>query len=179
MKKLLFDVGIVLASIVLAVYLVKTGAVHTLLSLTGENMLIASFIAGLCFTSFFTTAPAIVVLGELSQEGNVFLIAAVGALGAMLLDLVLFSFVRNRVVKDASLLLRGKRWKGLRHLFKSRFMHRVLPVIGALIVASPFPDEVGLTLMGVSKLTTTQFLLISYTMNFLGILLIGLTAQLL
>lgn len=177
MKKLLFDISIVAASVVFAIYLVQSGMVHLLLASGGENILIASFVAGLCFTSFFTTAPAIVVLSELSQQGNILLIAAVGALGAMILDLILFSFVRDRVAKDASLLLRGKRWKGLRHLFKSRLMHRVLPVVGALVIASPFPDEIGLTLMGVSKLTTARFLLISYGMNFLGILLIGLVAR--
>ena len=177
MKKVFIDISIVALSIVFAVYLVTSGVVHELLALTGESFLIASFIAGLFFTSFFTTAPAIVVLGELAQEGNILVVASVGALGAMLLDLVLFSFVRDRVAKDASVLLKGKHFKGVRHLFKSRLMHRILPVLGALIIASPFPDEIGLTLMGVSKLSTTRFLVISYAMNFLGILIIGLVAR--
>lgn len=177
MKKVFVDMAVVAASIVFAIYIVKSGVVHAALSAAGEGILLASFVAGLGFTSFFTTAPAIAVLAELSQEGNIFLIAAMGALGAVLLDFVMFSFVRDRVAQDASALVRGKRWKGLRHLFKSRLMRRVLPVLGALVIASPFPDEIGLALMGVSKLSTPRFLLISYAMNFLGILLIGLTTQ--
>jgi hypothetical protein len=177
MKKVFIDIAIVAASIVFAVYIVESGAVHAMLAATGDGILLASFVAGLCFTSFFTTAPAIAVLAELSQEGNIFLIALVGALGAMLLDFVMFSFVRDRVAQDASELVRGRRWRGVRRMFKSRLMRRVLPILGALIIASPFPDEIGLTLMGAAKLTTPRFLLISYGMNFLGILLIGLAAQ--
>ncbi len=172
-KKLLVDAAIVVASVMLAIYIVHSGAVELLLSLLGENVLIASFVAGLCFTSVFTTAPAIVVLVQLAKQENIFLVAAFGALGAMLFDLILFSFVRYRVVKDASELMRGPRWRGVRHVLRNRHMRRFLPIAGAIIIASPFPDEIGLALMGASKLTTPKFLAISYIMNLLGILSIG------
>lgn len=179
MKKLLADLLIVVLSVVFAIYIVRVGAVDALLSWAGNGILLASFIAGMCFTSVFTTAPAIAVFAELSSRGSIFLIAGVGGLGAMLVDLVLFSFVRYRVAKDAALLLKGPRWRGLRHVLRNRHMRRFLPVVGAIIVASPFPDEIGLALMGVSKLSTPRFLLIAYSMNVLGILGIGFVSRIL
>lgn len=44
--------------------------------------------------------------------------------------------------------------------------------IGAFIIASPFPDEIGVSLMGISKLKTYQFLLIAFALNILAVFLI-------
>jgi hypothetical protein len=43
-----------------------------------------------------------------------------------------------------------------------------------LIIASPFPDELGLMLMGLSKTNTKVFILLSFVLNFIGILVMGL-----
>jgi len=174
MKKIFIDICLIAASVVAAVYIVQSGLVHTILAWAGDGIVLASFVAGFFFTSFFTTAPAIAIFAELSQEGSIFIIAPMGGLGAMLGDYLLFLLVRDHVAKDAGALLKGKRWRTLRRIFKNRLMHRVLPVLGAIIIASPLPDEIGLALMGISKLTVPHFLLISYVMNTLGILIIGL-----
>jgi len=47
-----------------------------------------------------------------------------------------------------------------------------LPVIGAIIIASPFPDEIGVSLVGISKIKTYQFLLVSFILNAIGIFLV-------
>jgi len=41
--------------------------------------------------------------------------------------------------------------------------------VGALIIISPLPDELGVSLMGISKLKWYRFLLLSFTLNTLGI----------
>lgn len=168
---------IVLLSLVLAWAIVHFNVVHHALSYTGDGVLWASLVAGAFFTSVVTTAPAIAVLGELSQEGNLYAVALVGGFGAVLGDFIIFSFVRDRVSKDAAFLLRGPRVMRVLHIFKHRRFRRVLPVVGALIIASPFPDELGLALLGLSKVSNRYFFVISYAMNALGILLIGLTAR--
>ena len=45
-------------------------------------------------------------------------------------------------------------------------------MIGAIIIASPFPDEIGVSLMGISKMKTYQFILISFLLNAIGIFLV-------
>jgi hypothetical protein len=177
MKRLVVDLVIIALSIVCAIYIAQAGLVHTLLQSLDANIVVASFVAGLFFTSFFTTPPAIAVLGALGSEGNLAAVALVGGLGAVVGDYILFTFVRDRVAADAAVLLEGPRWRRAGHILRRRYMRRVLPVIGALIIASPLPDELGLALLGISKIKTRNFLILSYIMNTLGILGIGLIAR--
>jgi len=177
MYRLLVDAVLLAASVVLAVAIVQTDAVGELLLWVGEGFVLASFIAGLFFTSVFTAAPAIVVLGELSVEGNILIVALIGALGSVIGDLLLFTFVRRRVSADATFLLNGPRLHRVARVFRRRHFRRVLPILGALIIASPLPDELGLTLLGISSIKMRSFLLLSYVMNAAGILIIGLIAR--
>jgi hypothetical protein len=172
MKKLIIDILIISASVYLAIYLVHSGLIVRLVEAAGNIVLLVALIAGFFFTSFFTTPIAIAIFSSLAGQGNVFLIAAVGGLGALLGDSFLFFFVRERVAKDASSLMRGSRLSRVMKVLKKRRFRRILPFIGALIIASPFPDEIGLALIGVSKLRRSQFFLLSYSMNMLGILAI-------
>ncbi len=171
-KKLIIDIFIITASIYIAIYLVHSGAIGKLVDLAGDNVLLVSLIAGLFFTSFFTTPPAIAVFASLAGEGNIFLIALIGGLGAVIGDSILFFFVRERIARDAGALMKGPKLKRVLRVLKKRRFRRILPVVGALIIASPLPDEIGLALIGVSTLSRPQFLLLSYCMNTLGILII-------
>jgi membrane protein DedA with SNARE-associated domain len=177
MHRLLTDTLIVVISIVCAVYIAQTGAIHVLVSATSGNLVVAAFVAGLFFTSLFTTAPAMVVLGELAQQGSLPVIALAGAAGAMLGDYILFLFVRGRIAVDAQLLAKGPRLKFVVRALKHSRLRFVLPVIGALIIASPLPDELGMLLLGISSVKSRTFLLVSFFMNLLGIVLIGLAAR--
>lgn len=176
-KHLLQDAIVVGLSLVAAWAIVHFNVVHTALEYTGDGILWASLIAGAFFTSVVTTAPAIAVLGELSIEGNLYAVALVGAFGAVLGDFIIFTFVRDRVSKDAAFMLRGPRVMRILHIFKHRHFRRVLPIVGALIIASPFPDELGLALLGLSKVNNRYFFAISYVMNAFGIVMVGLAAR--
>jgi len=39
-----------------------------------------------------------------------------------------------------------------------KYLSWSLPVIGAVIIASPFPDELGISLMGFSKMKTPYYI---------------------
>jgi hypothetical protein len=60
----------------------------------------------------------------------------------------------------------------VKHFFHSLhlgFMKWLSPIVGALIIASPLPDEFALTLMGLSKVRLAVLIPISFIMNMLGI----------
>ncbi len=177
MRRLLVDICIVLLSVVFAVYVAQSGMVHAFVAATSSNMLLASFVAGLFFTSLFTTAPATVVFGELAQQGSLPVVALAGGLGAVMSDYLLFLFVRTRIAADAKMLPTGPRLKLVVRALKHSRLRFVLPAIGAIIIASPLPDELGMLLLGVSSVKNRTFLFISYTMNTLGIAVIGLAAR--
>lgn len=177
MRRLLTDGFVIVLSIIFAVYIAQSGVIHAFIAATNGNMVVASFVAGLFFTSAFTTAPAVVVLGELAQQGSLPVVAVAGALGAVIADYALFMFVRARIAIDAQMLVGGPRLKLVVRALKHSRLRFVLPVIGALIIASPLPDELGMLLMGVSSVKSRTFIVVSFGMNLLGIVLIGLVAQ--
>lgn len=175
---LIQDLLIIASSIAFAVYLAKTEILLYALSSTKELEIIGSFIAGIFFTSIFTTAPSIVALGELSQANSILPTALFGALGAVVGDLIIFRFVRDRFAEHVSEIAREYGlMKRFRKILASKIMRRSSFLIGGLIIASPFPDELGISILGLSKMKTDVFTVVSFAFNFLGILAIGLAAQ--
>jgi hypothetical protein len=176
-KRVLVDLALVVVSVVVAILIVRTGTVHTLTASLYDLNFFGSFLAGMLFTSVFTTAPAIAILGELSQTNSIAGVVLFGALGAMVGDYLIFRFVRDRISRDFAYLTRGSKALRVPALLKSGVFRFVTPLIGALIIASPFPDELGLTMLGFSKIKPRTFFLISFTFNALGILGIAWVAN--
>ncbi len=176
-QHVLIDTLILLGSIIVAVLMVCTGVVHSLAASFNELGVWGSFLAGTFFTSMFTTAPAIVVLAELSQSNSLVVVAIFGGLGAALGDYLIFRFVRDRVAEDTKFLLAHSKFTRLPKIFKTRLSRFMVPLVGALIIASPLPDELGLALLGMSKMNDRRFLLLSFLLNAGGILIIGLVAN--
>lgn len=161
-------------SVVLAIVIVKTNIVHSILESLRELEYVVIILAGMLFTSVFTTAPSVAILGEFSQSTSPWIVALLGGFGAMCGDVVLFFFVRDRVSKDLEYLLRLPRAKRAIHIFNTILPKMVWPFFGALIIASPLPDEIGIMMMGLSKMDHRIFLPLSFVLNGIGILLIGL-----
>lgn len=176
-KHLLQDVFLLAISIALAVYIVRLDVVSTLLAYTGDGVLFVSFIAGAFFTSLFTAAPAMVVLGSLMLEHNLMLVTLVASLGAVVGDYLLFLFVRKRLSADAEYLSRGPRLARVAHAFRRRHLHRLLPLVGVLFLITPLPDELALALLGLSDMRPRWFIVLSFASHFVGILAIGLVAR--
>src|SRR3989344_1626456 len=173
-NNLIKDVAIVLLSIMLAVLLVKTQALARILTSTKEMEIIGSFIAGMFFTSIFTTVPAIVTLGEIAQANSVILTAFFGGMGAVVGDLIIFRFVRDRFSEDLMALVATKSGKArLKSLFRLKIFRWLTFLIGGIIIASPLPDELGISFLGFSKTKTSLFIPLSFLFNFFGILIIG------
>lgn len=175
---LLQDIAIIVTSVVLALLLAQTDALIKILTSTQELEFLGSFIAGMFFTSIFTTAPAIVTLGEIAQVNTLVGTALFGAVGAVIGDLVIFRFIRDRFSGHLIALLKhsGGRHR-FRALFKLKFFRWFTFLLGGLIIASPLPDELGISLLGFSKMKLRLFIPVSFIFNFLGIILIGLVAR--
>ncbi len=170
------DAIIIVLSIVAALYAYQSGAVDTVFLVSPESEYIGAFIAGLLFTSLFTTPFAIAMFVALAPEINLAFMAIVGASGSVIGDLVLFGLIRHTFRDDLEHLLAMRKLHRIVAVFHRRTFRWILPFVGALIIASPFPDELGIGLMGVSRMKVTTLIGISFAMNTLGILLIGWAA---
>ena len=169
---------LVIFSVFIAIILAKTGALQDLITSTQEVRFIGSFIAGIFFTSIFTTVPAIVTLGELAKINTVVPTALFGALGAVLGDLIIFKFIRDRLSEHlVELLKHDSSWKRIKTLFRLRYFKWLTFFLGGIILASPFPDELAISLFGVSKIKVPLFIAVSFIFNFIGIFIIGTLAR--
>lgn len=172
------DIGIIVLSIIVAILLIKTGAIEEILKRTRDLWFLDSFIAGMFFTSIFTTAPAIVALSGIAQSSqSVLLVAIFGGLGALCGDLIIFRFMRDRLGEDIMRLIKNSGNGRLRSIVRLKFFRWLTFFLGALVIASPLPDELGLTMMGFSKTKISLFIPVSFILNSLGILVIGLVAK--
>lgn len=170
------DIVIIVLGIALTLLLVRMGALGKILTGTQEVAYIGSFIAGIFFTSVFTLAPASIALAVLSHTTPPTVVAFWGALGAMLGDLLLFLFIRDVFADDIEGFVSVRKLKKLLTKSHFAFLKLITPLVGALIIASPLPDELGMALLGLSEIRTVYLLPIAFIMNYLGILAVALIA---
>src|SRR3989338_5890405 len=159
---LIKDTSIIALSVLIAIILVKAEVLVSILASSKELELFGSFIAGMFFTSIFTVAPATVVLAEIAQVNSIFWVALFGGVGAMIGDLIIFRFVKNRLSDDILYLLKKSKSERLVSIFRLRIFRWLIAFLGALIIASPLPDELGLAMIGFSKIKTSLFIPISF-----------------
>ena len=160
-------------SLVLAFFVLRNETLHSFLLHLGNLGYVGAFLAGILFVSTFTVATGAIILLVLAETLSPIEIGLIAGLGAVVGDLAIFRFVKDDLAKEIELIY--NQVDGNHHLkkvFHTKYFSWTLPVVGAAIIASPLPDELGVSLIGISKLKTYQFLLISFTLNAIGIFLV-------
>lgn len=172
--KIIGDIAVIIVSVIVAILLIKSGAVNNVLLKISDFGWIGVIVMGIFYASLFTVAPATVVLLEMTHYYPFWLVAILGGLGAVIGDLIIFRFIKDHLFKD---IIAGLNEQGSQKILKLR-SHKILKIlfciIGAIIVAVPLPDEIGLALMGLSKIKTKNFIILSFLLNGLGILAVCL-----
>ncbi len=171
------EAWVVVASIALAVWLMKSGSIAMVVAHTSQFGLVGSFIVGLFFTSILTTAPAIVAIFESAAYVPAWELAVIGGIGAVCGDLLVFRFVKSRLVEYILRVTLHPKVRRLGARIASGPLWWLGPLGGAVIMASPLPDELGLLMMGLSHIRLIQFIPIAFAANAAGIFLMALAAQ--
>ncbi len=172
------DIGIIVLSVLISLVLIRTGALKSLLASIGQFEFLGSFIAGFFFTSIFTTAPSIVALGQTAQAHTLIGTAFFGSLGAVLGDLIIFRFVEDELDDHFTALLKERGvFRRTKKIFNTPLFRWLTLIIGGLLLASPLPDEIAISLLGAEKMRPSRFAILSFVFNFIGITIIGLIAR--
>ena len=162
-----------LISLLVSFVLLKNEIFRYFLLHLGNLGYLGAFAAGMLFVSTFTAAVGSVILLLLAEYLSPLEIGLIAGLGAVVGDTVIFQFIRNKgLVNEIAHLFEYFGGDKISHLLHTKYFSWTLPVIGALIIASPLPDELGVSLMGISKMKTAQFLVVSFLLNSVGIFLI-------
>lgn len=161
-----------IAGLLLAFFLYRSDSFHTFLLSFGELGYLGAFIAGLLFVSSFSAATAVVILLVLADKLLPLEVALLAGLGAVCGDVLIFRFVKDDLIEEIRPVFERFGGRHVALLLRTKYFSWSLPLIGALLIASPLPDEVGVSLLGLSKMSTVKFLALSFTLNSLGILLL-------
>lgn len=176
-RKLIADLIIFLISCFLAYLLVQSGTVDSIIAKVLPVRFLAEFTGGLLFTSFLTTPFSFALFYVLSESVHPIQVALVGALGACIGDMLIVSVFRNSFFDDFKTLEKTLKLKRAFHFFHHSHFNHLAPLLGVLIIASPFPDELGLMMLGASKLKTIQLIILTYTVNAAGIYFISAASR--
>lgn len=171
------NLTLVFVGLVFTFFLARFEPFHEFLLHLGTFGYFGAFLAGMLFVSTFTVGTGALILLILIEQYTPIEMALIAGLGGVVGDLIIFKFVKDDLTKELDTLYTQIDSK--HHFIKllhTKYFRWSLPVIGAIIIASPFPDELGVTLMGISKMSTPKFMVIAFLLDTLCIFLIATAA---
>lgn len=158
-------------SIALVIFLSKDPGFNSFITSIGSLRYIGAIIGGALFVCTFTVSLGAIILFEFAKHTSPLEIGIFAAIGAVFTDFVVFHYVKDNLIGEVKELYTDLSGHHLRVVVHSKFFSWFLPVIGALIMASPFPDEIGIGLMGISKMNPIKFFILSFILNGIGIMI--------
>lgn len=137
-----------------------------------------ALVAGFFLSYGFTAAPAAALLLIIGDGSNIFLTTLVAGGGALLGDLLIFKYVRHSFMAELRRLREWRvwewwAWQRLRAWLphpESRLHQYLVLTFAGLLIASPLPDEIGVSLLAASRnISTRTFVVVAYLLNTAGI----------
>lgn len=163
---------LIFISILLTIFLSKYNFLNEGLFNLRHTPFLGSFIAGILYVSASTAALGILMLSDLAKTLSPIEIAIVAGLGGVVADFVLFRFFKGDLIGEITPIYNRLGGRHLTKLMYHKYFRWSLPIIGAIIIASPFPDELGISLMGLSRIKTYQFVILSLILDITGVFLL-------
>lgn len=165
-------------SIAVFIYFIDSDPVRIFITTLGGLGYLGAFIVGILFVSTFTVAPATVALFYLADKHHPIEIALIAGLGSVIGDYIIFRFLKDRVYKELAPIFGKYKRSHLKTLIKTPYFSWFSTILGALLILSPVPDEFGIGLLGLSKISLWRFIMITFVLDVVGIFLIVTLARL-
>lgn len=170
-------------SIVVAITLMYFGIFELLLGRLGNFGYIGAFIAGILFPITFTSPIAAVALFYLGEHYNFLTIAGMGAVGAVLGDVIIFHFIKGGIMTEIEEIreeykeahpVHGhrERHRELVKLFHSKPFHALALFLGAIFILAPGPDEFGIAIFASYNVDMRKFIPLSLALNAVSVLIV-------
>lgn len=166
-------------SIVFAGYLAGNEGFKNYILHLGSLEYIGAVVAGFLFVSSFTVAVSAILIAILATDIHPLALGLIGGIGAVIGDLLIFKLVKDHLFHELVSIFGAREVSYIKSFIRSKYISWTLPVLGILVIASPLPDELGVSLLGLSKISDIKFIAISYVSNALGILMIASVSKVL
>jgi hypothetical protein len=144
---------------------------------------ISMFLGGLLFSFGFTTPFAVAIFIEMADTVDPLLGAIIAGFGAVLSDMTIFEFVRFSFLDELRRLKKTAWLKWIRnHAHQESIPERIRQYtawsIAGILIASPLPDEIGVTLLsGYTELRPRTFAGICFAFNTFGVFTMLMMSQ--
>jgi uncharacterized membrane protein YdjX (TVP38/TMEM64 family) len=167
------NTALLAASVILLLIFADHAIVRGILAAISDLGYLGLFFAGFFIVSTFTIVPATLLLSEMSNVYGFWETVVLATLGAIAGDFIIFKLIKDRVSEELLEMFDAiGREKHLYRIFHSPLMAWLTPVVGAAIIASPLPDEIGLGILGVARMSNIRFLILVSVLDFIGITLL-------
>jgi hypothetical protein len=171
------NIALLIISLVSAFVISRLPFFNVIIADISKLGLFGAFLSGMFFASTFTVATGGLLLISLVNTINPFGLVIASACGAVFADLLIFHFVKDGVSAEvAPVYEKFLAHHHLKKILHTRYFSWTLPVLGAIIIATPLPDELGVSLLGISAMTTLKFALVSFFSHTIGMISLVLLA---
>ena len=160
----------------------------TFFSYLGNFGYLGAFIAGILFPITFTSPIAVFAFFYLGSHYNLLIVTGLGAIGALLGDLIIFTFIKDGTIAEIEEIRREhriahpihghlKRHEALVRLFHSKPFHALALFIGGILILLPGPDEFGIAIFASYNVDMKKFIPLSLALNTASIWLVTLAGS--
>ena len=167
--------------IILAYYIFSNQLISSLISNLDKLSYIGIFLSGILI-SFGFSAPFAVGFFIVANPANIFLAATIGALGASLGDLLIFKTIKFSFLNEFNELKREKITREIKKIANEnihiKVRHYILYLFVGILIATPLPDEVGVSILaGLTTIKPKLLLALSFILHFIAISLIFIASS--
>jgi len=143
-------------------------------SLIASLGIFGTIVAGFMYTFSFTSFAATGMLLALGDSGSdIVTTGIIAGIGAVMADLIILKIAKVSFEHEFRSLYKEKAIRALIKPIPSPFQHFLKVVVAMIIIASPLPDEAGVTLLANGfTIPKPIFSILSFILNTTGIMLI-------
>ena len=159
---------------VILVYVIFSGLaykpMHDALLLMGY---FGTFLAGLLYPYALTSAAGTGILLILAKEQNFLLAGVIAGIGALASDIILFLFVTHSFSDEVQKLSKETFVRTVNRWIPDSIRVYLLATFAGLLIASPFPTEIGILLMtSIKNISFKKFISIIFILHVSAIFII-------
>lgn len=133
------------------------------------------FISGILYVFSFTAPIATALILIFSSNKNIILLGLIAGVGSLVGDMIIFHFIRISFADEIEEFSNHKLSLFTIKKIPRRYQKYLAYIVGAFFIATPLPDEIGVTILASSKeVKLKHFGIVSYILNTGGIFLIVL-----
>ena len=162
--------------IILAYILFQSSGITSWLEKINDLSYLGVFVAGVLI-AFGFTAPFAIALFLMMEPSNIFLAAIIGGIGSTLTDVLILRWIRFSLLDEFHKIRKSHIAKKIRQIVNNnvqiKVKHYLLYVFAGIVIASPLPDEIGVTMLaGLTVIKENKLVWISFVLHTLATLVL-------